>query len=164
MALASRGTPIVRSGAGVLLAAALCVAPLLAGTHVADASRSARLRPAAPPATNLTPHTGATFNNPDGNRAQQLRIFRLVNKTIDAVPRGGTIRVAVFSFTEKATGDALLRARARGVRVRIIFDDHKVYKQESRLRRALGKNPNARSFVLYCHHACRGTAGDMHDK
>ena len=164
MAVVTRPAVLVRSGAGVVLALAVCIAPLLTGAYAGDASRPVSVQPVAAHATSFTPRTGATFNNPTGTRAQQLRIFRLVNNTIDAVPRGGTIRIAVFSFTEKATGDALLRARARGVAVRIIFDDHKIYKQEARLRRALGSNPNARSFVGYCHHACRGTAGDMHDK
>ena len=164
MAVLTRPAVFVRSGAGAVLALALCVAPLLTGLHAGDASRSTRVQPVAAHATSFTPHTGATFNKPYGTRAQQRRIFVLVNRTIDAVPRGGTIKIAVFSFTEKATADALLRARARGVRVRIIFDDHKIYKQEARLRRDIGKNPNARSFVLDRHHACRGTEGDMHDK
>lgn len=143
---------------------ALCLTSLLAGQSSGDVPRPRHLQPVVNHATSFTPHTGATFNRPTGTSSQQRRIFRLVNKTIDAVPSGGWIRVAVFSFTEKKTADALLRARARGVRVRIIFDDHKIYPQEARLRRALGKDANAHSFVLYCHHACRGKAGDMHDK
>lgn len=164
MAVSSRAESIVRSGTGIALVAALCVTPILAGQPAGDAPRPLRLQPVANHATSFTPQTGATFNNPNGTPDQQRRIFAKVNKTIDAVPRGSTIRVAVFSFTEKKTADALLRARARGVRVRIIFDDHKIYEQEARLRRALGKNPKARSYVLYCRHACRGTAGDMHNK
>jgi hypothetical protein len=164
MALASRTASVARSGAGIVLVGALCVAPLLAGQLVGDASQRARLAPVADHATSFTPRTGATFNDPTGTKAQQYRILDVVNRTIDAVPRGGNIRIAVFSFTQKKTADALLRARARGVGVRIIFDDHKIYAQEARLRRALGSNPNAKSMVLYCHHACRGTAGDMHDK
>jgi phosphatidylserine/phosphatidylglycerophosphate/cardiolipin synthase-like enzyme len=164
MTVATRLGSVVRSGTGIALVAALCVTPILAGQPSGDVPQPFRLHPVAKPATSFTPHTGATFNRPTGSPAEQRRIFQKVNKTIDAVPRGGFIRVAVFSFSEKKTADALLRARARGVRVRIIFDDHKVYPQESRLRRAFGKNTKARSFVLYCHHACRGRAGDMHNK
>ena len=164
MAVSSRAESVVRLGTGIALVAALCVTPLLAGQSAGDSQRPLRLQPVANQATSFTPRTGATFNNPRGNHDQQRRIFTQVNKTIDAVPRGGIIRVAVFSFTEKRTADALLRARARGVRVRIIFDNHKIYEQESRLRRELGKNPKARSFVLYCSHACRGKGGDMHNK
>ena len=165
MAVSSRAESVVRSGTGIALVAALCVTPMLAGQPGGDArndrsgcNRSPTTRPRSRPGPERRSTTRAA--TPD----QQRRIFAKVNKTIDAVPRGGTIRVAVFSFTEKRTADALLRARARGVRVRIIFDDHKIYEQESRLRRALGKNPKARSFVLYCSHACRGKGGDMHNK
>lgn len=140
----------------VVLAALLAVAP-----------RSRPLpttAPAVEPVAAFTPRTGATFNRPTGTRAEQDRVHALVNRTIDAVPRGGTIRIAVFSFSEKATADALLRAKARGVRVRLVFDDHTIYPQEARLRKALGSDPDAASWVLYCSHACRGTGGDMHDK
>lgn len=164
MTAASRAGTVVRSGTGIALGAALCVTALLAGQSAGDAPRPLHLQPVVNHATSFTPHTGATFNRPIGSASQQRRIFHKVNKTIDAVPHGGYIRIAVFSFTEKKTADALLRARARGVKVRIIFDDHKIYPQEARLRRALGKNTRAGSYVLYCHHACRGKAGDMHDK
>jgi phosphatidylserine/phosphatidylglycerophosphate/cardiolipin synthase-like enzyme len=164
MTAASRVGALVRSTTGIALVATLCVAALLAGQSAGDVPRPLHPRLVANHATSFTPHTGATFNRPIGTADQQRRIFQKVNKTIDAVPRGEYIRVAVFSFTEKKTADALLRAHARGVRVRIIFDDHKIYSQEARLRKALGKNSRARSYVLYCHHACRGKAGDMHDK
>jgi phosphatidylserine/phosphatidylglycerophosphate/cardiolipin synthase-like enzyme len=164
MTAASRVGTVVRSGTGISLVAALLVTPLLIGRSAGDVPRPLHLQPVANHATSFTPRTGATFNRPIGTSGQQHRIFQKVNKTIDAVPRAGYIRVAVFSFTEKKTADALLRAHARGVRVRIIFDDHKIYSQEARLRKALGKNTRAGSYVLYCHHACRGKAGDMHDK
>jgi phosphatidylserine/phosphatidylglycerophosphate/cardiolipin synthase-like enzyme len=164
MAASSRSAALARSGTGIALVAALCLSPLLVEQSRGDAPRAARLLPVVSHASSFTPQTGATFNRPTGTPAQQRRIFSMINKTIDAVPKGGYIRVAVFSFTEKRTADALLRARSRGVRVRVIFDNHKIYPQESRLRRALGKSTSASSYVLYCHHACRGTAGDMHDK
>src|SRR5689334_14138817 len=164
MALASSTVSIARSGTGMVLAAALCASALLVGQPVGGVPTPARLAPVANHPTSFTPRTGATFNDPTGTKAQEYRILDLVNRTIDAVPRGGNIRIAVFSFTQKKTADALLRARARGVGVRIIFDDHKIYAQEARLRRALGSNPDAKSMVLYCHHACRGLSGDMHDK
>jgi hypothetical protein len=164
MAAASRVGTLVRSGTGIALVAALCVTSLMAGQSTDDVPRPLHLQPVVNHATSFTPHTGATFNRPTGGAAQQRRVLDRVNKTIDAVPRGSYIRIAVFSFAEKRTADALLRARARGVKVRIIFDDHKIYPQEARLRKAFGKNTKAGSFVLYCHHACRGKAGDMHDK
>ncbi len=144
----------------VVLAALLAVAP---GNRPLPTTGPV-VAPAIQPAAAFTPRTGATFNRPIGTRAEQDRVHALVNRTIDAVPRGETIRIAVFSFSEKATADALLRAKARGVRVRLVFDDHTIYPQEARLRKALGHDTSAPSWVLYCSHACRGTGGDMHDK
>lgn len=112
----------------------------------------------------FTPTTGAVFNRPIGTVAQQTRIFSYINKTINATPRGATIRFAVFSFTWKPTADALIRAYRRGVHVQLVFDSHTVYSQETRMQRILGKNPNRSSFVTLCSGTCRGTGGDMHDK
>jgi phosphatidylserine/phosphatidylglycerophosphate/cardiolipin synthase-like enzyme len=112
----------------------------------------------------FSPTTGAVFNRPVGSRSEQTRIFTYLNKTIDATPRGATIRFAVFSFAWKPTADALLRAHHRGVHVQLVFDGHKVYSQETRLRRALGSNPRHASFVTLCKGTCRGASGDMHDK
>jgi hypothetical protein len=123
-----------------------------------------RTTPAAAAVDTYTPVTGAIFNRPVGTTTEQRRIFTHVNRTIDATPAGATIRIAVFSFSEKATADKLLAAKKRGVNVQLVFDDHTIYAQESRLRSALGKNPDAKSFVVYCHLSCRGSGGNMHDK
>jgi phosphatidylserine/phosphatidylglycerophosphate/cardiolipin synthase-like enzyme len=162
-------TPSVRRSALVALVAGLVLALLAVAAPSGRAGKPAPvlapvLAPVAAKVSGYTPVTGAIFNRPIGPKSSQRRIFTHVNKTIDAVPRGGTIRIAVFSFAEKATADALLRARARGVNVQMIIDDHTIYAQEARLRRALGKNASARSYMLYCAHSCRGTKGDMHDK
>jgi phosphatidylserine/phosphatidylglycerophosphate/cardiolipin synthase-like enzyme len=156
----TRRSQVVPLVVGVVLAAVLALPPSSRSTT----TTAPAVAPALEQVAAFTPRTGATFNRPIGSRAEQDRVHALVNRTIDAVPRGGTIRIAVFSFSEKATADALLRAKARGVRVRIVFDDHTIYPQEARLRRALGHDADASSWVLYCSHACRGTGGDMHDK
>jgi hypothetical protein len=155
-----RRSLVLPLAAGLVLATLLAVAP----SRSPLGTTAPAVAPALQQVAAFTPRTGATFNRPIGTRAEQDRVHALVNRTIDAVPRGGTIRIAVFSFSEKATADALLRAKARGVRVRIVFDDHTIYPQEARLRRALGHDAAASSWVLYCSHACRGTGGDMHDK
>jgi phosphatidylserine/phosphatidylglycerophosphate/cardiolipin synthase-like enzyme len=113
---------------------------------------------------SFTPVTGPTFNRPVGTSAQQRAIFTQLNRSIAATRRGETIRMAVFSFSEKATADALLAAHRRGVHVKLIFDDHIIYAQEARLRRALGADATKRSFVVYCHRSCRSTGGNMHAK
>lgn len=154
--------PLVKAPVRAVLSGLLVLAGCLA--LVTGSWLTPLTDPAVRATAAWTPVTGATFNQPLGTPEQQQRVHALVNRTIDAAPRGSAIRVAVFSFSEKSTADALLRARDRGVAVRVIFDDHTIYEQEARLRRLIGSDPDARSFVLFCSHACRGTTGDMHDK
>ena len=148
----------------VAAVAALALTLLLATGGGGSSDRALRTTPAAATAGTYTPVTGATFNRPVGTAAEQRRIFTHVNRTIDSAPAGSTIRIAVFSFSEKATADKLLAAKRRGVNVELVFDDHTISSQMKRLRAALGKNPASRSFVVYCHLSCRGTGGNMHDK
>ena len=149
---------MTRRSIAVALVAGLAMALLLStGSPV-------RTRPAATRVLDYTPVTGAIFNRPIGTPAEQRLIFRHVNNTIDATPPGATIRFAVYSFAEKATATKLLNAYNRGVNVQLIFDSHQVYAQETRLQKAMGKNPNKRSFVMFCSNSCRGSKGVMHQK
>ncbi|NUR05598.1 MAG: hypothetical protein HOQ22_16000 [Nocardioidaceae bacterium] len=150
---------LLRSLCVAVVAALALTAFLVAG------ARPDRAAPAAATTSTYTPVTGATFNRPIGTNAQQRRIFTHVNSSVAASPPGSTIKIAVFSFSDKASADRLLAAKARGVHVQMIFDDHTKYAQELRLQRALGANREARSFAVFCHLSCRGTSGgNMHDK
>jgi len=111
-----------------------------------------------------TPTGGAIFNDPTGTRTQQYAIFDHINRAIDSTPSGSTIRMAVFSFSQTDMADRLIAAHGRGVHVQLIFDDHQVYPAESKLQKALGSDPEARSFVVFCSGACRGDGGNMHHK
>ncbi len=156
--------PRLRRSVVVAAVAALALALLLASGGRGTSDRATRTTPAAAAVGTYTPVTGAIFNRPVGTAAEQRRIFTHVNRTIDSAPAGSTIRIAVFSFSEKVTADKLLAAKRRGVHVQLVFDDHTISAQMKRLRAALGKNPGARSFVVYCHRSCRGSGGNMHDK
>ena len=118
----------------------------------------------APRVGHYTPEAGALFNNPLGTQAQQRRLFRHMIRTIRSVPPRSTIRIAVFSFADKATSRALIAAYRRGVRVRLIFAGHKVYPPMERVRREIGSDISERSFVVLCDSSCRGVAGQMHAK
>lgn len=118
----------------------------------------------APRFGDYTPAAGALFNNPLGTQAQQRRLFRHMIRTIRSVPPRGTIRIAVFSFADKATSRALIAAYRRGVRVKLIFAGHKVYPPMARVRKVIGSDTSERSYVVLCDRSCRGTGGQMHAK
>jgi hypothetical protein len=156
--------PRLRRSLVVAVVAALALTLLLVSGGPPDGGSGGGTTPAAATVGTYTPVTGAIFNRPIGTATEQRQIFAHVNKTIDSAPYGSTIRIAVFSFSEKTTADKLLAAKRRGVNVQLVFDDHTIYPQMKRLRAALGKNPDYKSFVVYCHLSCRGTGGNMHDK
>ena len=134
----------------VVLAASLSIAPAAAAP--------------APAPGGYTPTTRAMFNNPLGSELAQRRLVRHLVRSVDSTPRGGTIRWAVYSFADGAAADALLRAHQRGVSVRLLFAGKNVYPPMRRVQKALGSNPRARSFAIFCDKSCRGTRGEMHAK
>jgi len=144
------------------------MAVLVALAAVLTSFPAEAVAPAQPQATTepggYTPTTRAMFNNPLGNEDAKRRLVRHLIRSIDSTPRWGTIRWAVYSFADGATADALLRAHQRGVSVRLVFAGKNVYPPMQRVQKALGKNPNARSFAIFCEKSCRGTRGEMHAK
>jgi hypothetical protein len=146
-----RRSLVVALVAGLGLAVLLAVAPT-------------RTVPAANRVLDYTPVTGATFNRPVGTKAEQMAIFREMNRVIDATPGGATIRFAVFSFTLRSMANRLIAAHDRGVHVQMIFNGHKAYTEEKRLQRELGTNARRRSFAIFCEKSCRGDRGQMHQK
>ena len=148
-----------RSAAVAMVAAATLAAFIVSGQQAAPAPDLA-----ARSVSTFTPVTGATFNRPIGTATEQQAIFRQIQNTIDAAPKGSTIKFAVFSFAWGPMTQKLVNAYNRGVHVQLVFDDHVVYGSEARLRKVLGTNPRHASFTVMCHRSCRGTAGNMHDK
>lgn len=67
------------------------------------------------------------FGGPDQPR---FALRDLLEARIDAVPRGGWISWATYYFRDEALANALLRAKRRGVRVRVIQE------RKTRLRKA----------------------------
>jgi hypothetical protein len=104
------------------------------------------------------------FNNPLGNDDAQRRLVRHLVRSVDSTPKWGTIRWAVYSFADGEAADALIRAHQRGVAVRLIFSGKNVYPPMRRVQKALGSNPRARSFAVFCQKSCRGDRGEMHAK
>ena len=112
-----------------------------------------------------TPRNKLVFNNPKGSKAQELRIITEINRSIDAAPRGSTIRMAQYLFDINSVADKLIRAHRRGVNVHVLIDDGANNKQTRKVKRALGTNKRARSFVATCRRGCMSDiASVMHAK
>jgi hypothetical protein len=118
--------------------------------------------PGAP--DHYLPPGGAKFNYPLGSRAQQRILFTHIIRSINSTTRGSNIRIAVFSFEDPRTTDALIAAYRRGVHVKLVFNSTSVYPSMTRVRQVIGSDINSSSFVVFCHQSCRGTGGQMHAK
>ena len=128
------------------------------------------LVPASAPAaqrhapTSWMPKAGPAFNTPIGDTDQQRRLLnRVISATNHATP-GSTIKMAVFSFGDPETADALLAAYQRGVNVKLVFSGSNDYPAMQRLQSGIGDDITKSSFVVFCDHSCRGTRGEMHAK
>ncbi|MFT4167033.1 MAG: phospholipase D-like domain-containing protein [Microlunatus sp.] len=103
-------------------------------------------------AAPFTPTTGVTFNNAAGGKTAERRIQTKLDKTISATPKGATITMAMYLFSQKSTADRLIAAHKRGVNVRFLIDNGAWdAKQIKRLRKAFGTNSTKRSFVVKCN-------------
>lgn len=119
------------------------------------------------------PNAMVVFNNPLGTEAERRAIADKVAEGIDNAPAGSTIRLAVFSFTLPDIADKLIAAKARGVNVYLLTDDHLYYDvnaatatvQMERLKVALGTKvtTGTGSFIKICKDACVGS-NIMHAK
>jgi phosphatidylserine/phosphatidylglycerophosphate/cardiolipin synthase-like enzyme len=148
----------------------VAVAVLAAVALVPGAASPAASSPGASAAKTVArdsryvPPSGPTFNTPTGTPAQQRKLLRQVIHTTNSAPSGSTIRMAVFSFGDPQTADALLAAYRRGVIVKLVFAGENVYPAMARLRDAIGTDTAKPSFVVICQNSCRGEKGQMHAK
>lgn len=120
--------------------------------------------PQAPPpgGTGWTPKNGVVFNNPFGTVTQQMAIITQLGNTIDSVPSGSKIRIAVYSWFLEDITNRILNARKRGVSVKVIVSDHALDSGEViKLRKALGTNKKADNFITWCHGSCMSKKESM---
>jgi hypothetical protein len=98
------------------------------------------------PAHAYTPPPGAAFNDPGGTRVEQNRLAVRVRETIESVPRGGIIRMAIYSFDRPDIADALIAACMRHVSVQIVLNDNWTSGATRRMRSLMG----TAFFVITC--------------
>lgn len=119
------------------------------------------------------PKAGPSFNSPLGGAATRRAIFHKIIRTIDSTKRGSEIKIFTWNFATSEGATALLRAQARGVRVRLIMDGQNNREITNvtfnRLRSGLNAG-NKRwsdgrgSWARMCRHSCRGAGGASHSK
>lgn len=119
------------------------------------------------------PRSGPTFNSPLGGAEVRRAIFRKIVRTIDSTKRGSSIKIFTWNLATEEGTTALLRAQARGVRVKLIMDrqNNKEIPNPSfrRLRSGLVKGnadwpAKRRSWARMCSQSCRGAGGASHSK
>jgi phosphatidylserine/phosphatidylglycerophosphate/cardiolipin synthase-like enzyme len=76
------------------------------------------------------------------------------------------IKIATYSHDLQRVNDALIAAHRRGVSVQMVVNNNWTSAQTRQLKRVLGTNRGARSFVHVCNGACRGagTLSNQHAK
>lgn len=111
-----------------------------------------------------TPAPGPIFNNPKGGTQAKTRILHHIVASISSAKEFSTVKIAAYSLDRKDVADALIKAHRRGVNVQIVLNDNWTSHQTKRLRKALGTNPDRRSFVSICAGSCRGGYGNQHMK
>lgn len=144
------------------------VAPGIA--HAAPTPSTARAA-TTPPVRTYAPKAGVRFNHWNDGSRNYIRMHVL--RTIQSVPRGGTIRWIVYSFGDTDILNALIAARKRGVSVQVLgnFHNRETWAQWRTLEKALGtrrwisgKSAERISWAYMCKRSCRGYGGHVHLK
>lgn len=122
------------------------------------------------------PKTETIFNNPLAGTSRDSKlsnsrfaITNRINNMIDCAPRGSTIAMSWFSFTDDNMVNHLIQAHRQGVNVRVLVNSHATKRSSSSftavntLRAALGSNvtaatanasENPGSWLASCESGC----------
>ena len=100
------------------------------------------------------PTAGATFNNPNGSRADPTVLMDQIIEATNNVPSGSIIRFVAYSFDYQPMANALLAAKKRGAQVRLLIDSHTETAQIRQLRSALGTGTSDGSYLRTCKYSC----------
>ncbi|OII67314.1 phosphatidylserine/phosphatidylglycerophosphate/cardiolipin synthase family protein [Streptomyces sp. CC77] len=111
------------------------------------------LAPSSPAAAVEDPPitAGAVFNDPLGTTSRQDAVKNHIIKAIDSTQSGRTLRTAMYALTDTGYSDALRRAHARGVQVRVVLDhSFSTSTAATQLTAALGTDMTQASWVHIC--------------
>ena len=120
-----------------------------------------------------SPKPGVVFNSALGPRADRNRIFGKIIAAINHAPQRSRIRVMSWNIMSRTAVDSLLRAQARGVKIRVLMDNTNLVDIPNpgfRRLKAGFKRANQdikmqrRSYAKTCISSCRGARGAAHSK
>ncbi|HEX5919832.1 MAG TPA: phospholipase D-like domain-containing protein, partial [Nocardioides sp.] len=106
--------------------------------------------------------TGAKFNNPM-IPSKRYVIERHVLRAIRNTPKGEKITISAYSLDRQVFADELIRAKKRGVRVRVLLNDHLVPGAQVRIQRVLGHNTKKKNFLKRCKSGCRADENEYNN-
>jgi phosphatidylserine/phosphatidylglycerophosphate/cardiolipin synthase-like enzyme len=119
------------------------------------------------------PKPGVVFNTALGKRADRNAIFGKIIAAINHAPKKSRIRVMSWNIMSRTAVTALLRAQARGVKVRVLMDNTNLVDIPNpgfkRLKAGFkhgnqGRKMSRRSYAKTCMASCRGDRGAAHAK
>ena len=118
----------------------------------------------APAALAWAPSEGPLFNNPKGTDSAKYRVVLRVEKAIRNARRGSTVLISTYLLDRKPAVDALVGAKRRGVRVRVVMDGGIDSGPARRLKFVLNRDNGRQglrwgpdgSFAVQCVGSCRG--------
>lgn len=113
------------------------------------------------PADDMQAHTGAIFNDPNGDVGEQYRIRDYIQGLVERAPEGSTITMSIYNITEFDFDFAaeVLRASFRGVSTRLILEGDAAGETASGrvLLAGLGSDTNADSWAVECDSGCHAS-------
>lgn len=147
-----------------------CTPPAGPAPEAAGSAREANVGAAHPVVAAARPRScdptfratsGVVFNDPSGERAEQMRIVaqlvRLINCTPASNPDGSRaeLRLTTYSLSYVPVRRSLIAAARRGVSVRVLVNSHSDRSPVwSEVVDALGTDTSAASFALTCWQGC----------
>jgi phosphatidylserine/phosphatidylglycerophosphate/cardiolipin synthase-like enzyme len=148
--------------------------PALNGPAKTTADDSPLLRASAlQKPRRYSPAPGVVFNTALGPRENRNRIFGKIIAAINHAPKRSRIRIMSWNIMSRTAVDALLRAQARGVKVRVLMDNTNLVdipnpgfkRLKAGLKRGNQHRKQARrSYAKTCMQSCRGARGAAHSK
>ncbi len=160
LAMWSLAVTLMAPTAGASAGAVTGAAPGVSGA-VTSAPLLAARKPGRPNKKWKVP-TGAKFNNPMVAK-NRFVIERHVLRAIRNTPRGEKITISAYSLDRQVFADELIRARKRGVRVKVLLNDHLVPNAQVRIQKVLGHNTRRKNFLRRCVSGCRADRDEFNN-